>query len=116
MAIVVDVPIIHSPFEQPTEHWALRAGKSDRLATARPPRRGMRMPAGSGRAVAAALLSARRWLNTPRQPEDRRYSDAVLVLCPNLTVKERLAVLQPAAPENYYEAFDLVPAGLSSAL
>jgi hypothetical protein len=31
------------------------------------------------------------------------------VCCPNLTVKERLQVLRPDNPENYYAAFDLVP-------
>jgi type III restriction enzyme len=39
----------------------------------------------------------------------REFPDAVLVCCPNLTVKERLQVLRPDSPDNYYAAFDLVP-------
>jgi type III restriction enzyme len=39
-----------------------------------------------------------------------------LVVCPNLTVRERLEVLKPAAAGNYYELFDLVPPGLRSGL
>jgi len=76
----------------------------------------LKMATGSGKTVVMAMLIAWSVLNKARQPADKRFSDAVLVLCPNLTVKERLAVLKPAAPENYYEAFDLVPSGLASAL
>lgn len=36
----------------------------------------------------------------------------MLVVCPNLTIKERLAVLQPGAADNYFDQFDLVPSGL----
>jgi len=35
-----------------------------------------------------------------------------LVLCPNLTIKERLNVLRPGDPNNYYEKFDIVPSTL----
>ena len=36
----------------------------------------------------------------------------MLVVCPNLTIKERLRVLRPGDPHNYYEAFDIVPSSL----
>ena len=76
----------------------------------------LKMATGSGKTVVMAMLIAWSVLNKARQPQDRRYSDAVLVVCPNLTVKERLQVLQPATPGNFYEAFDVVPPGLGSAL
>jgi type III restriction enzyme len=76
----------------------------------------LKMATGSGKTVVMAMLIAWSVLNKARQPTDRRYSDAVLVLCPNLTVKERLAVLRPADPRNFYEAFDLVPQGFYTAL
>jgi len=76
----------------------------------------VKMATGSGKTVVMAMLIAWSVLNKARQPQDRRYSDAVLVVCPNLTVKERLGVLAPADPANYYEAFDLIPPGLYSAL
>lgn len=76
----------------------------------------LKMATGSGKTVVMAMLIAWSVLNKARQPTDRRYSDAVLVLCPNLTVKERLAVLRPADPDNFYEAFDLVPQGFYTAL
>jgi type III restriction enzyme len=34
------------------------------------------------------------------------------VVCPNLTIKERLSVLRPGDPNNYFEMFDLVPSSL----
>lgn len=42
----------------------------------------------------------------------RSFSDAVLLVCPNLTIRERLQVLLPWRPNNYYERFDLVPRGM----
>ena len=76
----------------------------------------LKMATGAGKTVVMAMLIAWSVLNKARQPQDRRFSDAVLVICPNLTVKERLVVLHPADPANYYGAFDLVPPGLRAAL
>jgi type III restriction enzyme len=50
--------------------------------------------------------------NRGRVPGDTRFPGAVLVVCPNLTVKERLQVLRPELAGNYYEAFDIVPSQL----
>ncbi|MFH1572588.1 MAG: type III restriction endonuclease subunit R, partial [Acidobacteriota bacterium] len=40
------------------------------------------------------------------------FSRHVLVIAPGLTVKSRLAVLEPAGAGNYYEAFNIVPSAL----
>jgi type III restriction enzyme len=41
---------------------------------------------------------------------DGRFSDAVLVVCPNITVRDRLRELDPAAGEaSVYRTRDLVP-------
>ena len=37
---------------------------------------------------------------------------AALIVCPNLTIKERLQVLRPESPDNYYDAFELIPTKL----
>lgn len=75
-------------------------------------RHACKMATGSGKTVVMGMLIAWSVLNKLHNPQDRRFSDAVLVVCPNLTVKERLAVLYPNRPGNYYEAFDLVPRSL----
>ena len=51
-------------------------------------------------------------MQSGKQPADERFPAAVLVCCPNLTVRERLQVLRPEAPDNYYTGFDLVPSPL----
>ena len=67
------------------------------------------MATGSGKTVVMAMLIAWTLCNRGRVSGDERFPSAVLVVCPNLTVKERLQVLRPDHKDNYYAAFDLVP-------
>lgn len=69
----------------------------------------MKMATGSGKTVVMAMLIAWSVLNKVYNRQDKRFSDAVLVVCPNLTVKERLSVLYPSSEGSYYEKFELVP-------
>lgn len=73
------------------------------------PRYACKMATGSGKTVVMAMLVAWAFCNRGSKPADPRYPRRVLVLCPNLTIRERLAVLRPGAAGNYYEEFDLVP-------
>lgn len=73
---------------------------------------GCKMATGSGKTVVMAMLIAWAFCNRGRNPGDERFPNAVLVCCPNLTVKERLQVLRPERSDNYYAAFDIVPAKL----
>lgn len=72
----------------------------------------IKMATGSGKTVVMAMVIAWQVLNKLANPQDRRFSDAVLIVCPNLTIKERLQVLLPWHPRNYYVRFDLVPPGM----
>jgi type III restriction enzyme len=71
-----------------------------------------KMATGSGKTVVMGMVIAWQVLNKLANPQDRRFSDAVLIVCPNLTIKERLQVLLPSKPGNYYEKFDLVQRGM----
>jgi type III restriction enzyme len=73
---------------------------------------GCKMATGSGKTVVMAMLIAWTLCNRGRVPSDERFPSAVLICCPNLTVKERLQVLRPDHIDNYYAAFDLVPTTL----
>ncbi len=53
-------------------------------------RYGIKMATGSGKTVVMAMIAAWSILNKVQNGQDKRFSDAVLVVCPNLTVKERL--------------------------
>jgi hypothetical protein len=46
----------------------------------------------------------------------RNYSDAFLVVCPGITIRDRLRVLLPSDPENYYESRGLVPDDMIGAI
>ena len=71
-----------------------------------------KMATGSGKTVVMAMLLAWHILNRVAYPQDRRFSRNVLVVAPGLTVKSRLAVLEPSHAENYYDEFRIVPSAL----
>jgi type III restriction enzyme len=71
-----------------------------------------KMATGSGKTVIMAMLVAWAFCNRGSKLGDPRYPRRALVVCPNLTIKERLQVLRPGDPDNYYERFDLVPSTL----
>lgn len=72
-------------------------------------RTGCKMATGSGKTVVMAMLIAWAFCNRGTNPSSDEFPNAVLVVCPNLTVKERLQVLRPDNPQNYYAEFDIVP-------
>ena len=76
------------------------------------PRHACKMATGSGKTVVMAMLIAWAFCNRGTKPGDPRYPRRALVVCPNLTIKERLRVLRPGDAHNYYEAFDIVPSPL----
>ena len=71
-----------------------------------------KMATGSGKTIVMAMVIAWHILNKVAYPQDARFSRNILVIAPGLTVKNRLAVLAPAAAGNYYEEFRIVPAGM----
>jgi type III restriction enzyme len=70
-----------------------------------------KMATGTGKTIVMAMVIAWQVLNKVASPQDTRFSKNVLVIAPGLTVKSRLAVLEPAGIGNYYEAFNIVPSG-----
>ena len=72
-------------------------------------RLGCKMATGSGKTVVMAMLIAWAFCNRGQLPSDERFPSAALVVCPNLTIRERLQVLRPDNSSNYYSEFDLVP-------
>lgn len=72
-------------------------------------RLGCKMATGSGKTLVMAMIVAWAFANRARNPRSTEFPNGVLVCCPNLTVKQRLQVLKPEDPKNYYDQFDLVP-------
>lgn len=75
-----------------------------------------KMATGSGKTIVMAMLIAWQVLNKVTYPQDPRFSKYVLIVAPGLTVRERLQVLMPTGPGNYYEEFEIVPVGLRERL
>lgn len=75
-----------------------------------------KMATGSGKTVVMSQLIAWNVLNKVANGKDNRFSKNVLVVAPGLTVRNRLSVLNPTDPENYYEEFNIVPSGLMDSL
>ena len=71
-----------------------------------------KMATGTGKTVVMAMVIAWNILNKVAYSQDTRFAKNVLVVAPGLTVRSRLAVLEPAHAENHYEAFRVVPATL----
>jgi type III restriction enzyme len=69
-----------------------------------------KMATGTGKTIVMSMVIAWQVLNALTYPKRRRdFSSTVFVVAPGLTVKERLHVLLPGAPDNYYDQFGLCP-------
>jgi type III restriction enzyme len=73
-------------------------------------RRGCKMATGSGKTTVMGMLAAWSILNKVNDRSDARFSDVVLVVCPNVTIRSRLSELDPHNGEaSLYLSRDLVP-------
>jgi type III restriction enzyme len=75
-----------------------------------------KMATGSGKTVVMAMLIAWQALNKLANPQDPRFADAFLVVTPGITIRDRLRVLLPSDPGNYYRAMEIVPPDLTEQL
>src|SRR3984957_506429 len=80
------------------------------------PRAAFKMATGSGKTVVMAMLIAWHTLNKHANPQDARFSDTFLIITPGITIRDRLRVLLPNDPENYYRQRDILPAQLQDQL
>ena len=76
-----------------------------------------KMATGSGKTTVMGMLAAWSILNKVASRGDARFSEVVLVVCPNLTIRERLTELDPARGDaSIYRTRDLVPSDLMPSL
>ncbi len=76
-----------------------------------------KMATGTGKTTVMAMLAAWSILNKVNDKSDARFSEAVLVVCPNVTIRDRLRELDPEQGEaSVYLTRDLVPERLMSRL
>ena len=75
-----------------------------------------KMCTGSGKTTVMAMLIAWQVCNKVSYPQDRRFTKNVFIVAPGLTVRSRLAVLDPGGESNYYVQFGIVPSGMMEQL
>lgn len=69
-----------------------------------------KMATGTGKTMLMGLTAAWSILNKINDRSDARFSEIVLVVCPNLTIKDRLAELDPNLGDaSIYRIWDIVP-------
>ena len=76
----------------------------------------MKMATGSGKTLVMAMLIAWQTLNKLTYNQDKRFSSTFLIVTPGITIRDRLRVLYPNDPGNYYIHWDLVPEDLRKLL
>lgn len=73
----------------------------------------LKMATGSGKTTVMGMLAAWSILNKVANPQASEYSDTVLIVCPNITIRDRLQELKPERDElSLYRTRELVPARL----
>lgn len=91
------------PLDEPSDEAKAQGIKAFR-------RQACKMATGTGKTTVMAMLVAWSILNKLANRGDKRFSDAVLVVCPNVTIRSRLAELDPGRDEaSLYRTRDLVP-------
>ena len=94
---------IQVPLDEPSEE-----AKADGIRAFR--RYACKMATGTGKTTVMGMLAAWSILNKVSDRGDARYSDVVLVVCPNVTIRNRLEELKPQGGEaSLYRTRDLVP-------
>jgi len=69
-----------------------------------------KMATGSGKSTVMGMIAAWSILNKQADRSDARFSDVVLIVCPNVTIRDRLRELNPETGDaSLYRTRDLVP-------
>lgn len=69
----------------------------------------LKLATGAGKTTVMAMLIVWQTVNAVRRPGSKQFTRGFLVVAPGLTIKDRLRVLQPNDPDNYYSHRELVP-------
>jgi type III restriction enzyme len=76
-----------------------------------------KMATGAGKTTVMGMLAAWSILNKVNDRGDGRFSDTILIVCPNVTIRNRLGELDPEQGEaSLYRTRDLVPEHLMTDL
>ncbi|WP_316164549.1 MULTISPECIES: BPTD_3080 family restriction endonuclease [unclassified Bradyrhizobium] len=69
----------------------------------------LKLATGAGKTTVMSMLVAWQTINACRHEGSKNFTRGFLICAPGLTIKDRLRVLQPNDPENYYSERAIVP-------
>jgi len=69
----------------------------------------LKLATGAGKTTVMAMLIAWQAINASRRSQSQKFTRGFLVVTPGITIRDRLRVLQPNDPDNYYTHRELVP-------
>ena len=69
----------------------------------------LKLATGAGKTIVMAMLIAWQTVNANRHPNSKQFSRGFLIVTPGITIRDRLRVLLPNDPENYYHGRELIP-------
>jgi Type III restriction enzyme, res subunit. len=72
----------------------------------------LKLATGAGKTTVMAMIIAWQTINSARKPNSKKFTRGFLIVCPGLTIKDRLRVLQPNDPDSYYENNELIPSDM----
>jgi type III restriction enzyme len=69
----------------------------------------LKLATGAGKTTVMAMLIAWHAVNSARARGSKKFARGFLIVTPGLTIRDRLRVLLPNDPDNYYATRELVP-------
>jgi type III restriction enzyme len=72
----------------------------------------LKLATGAGKTTVMAMLIAWQTINAARHPSSKKFTRGFLVVTPGITIRDRLQILQPNHPDNYYSNRELVPSDM----
>lgn len=72
----------------------------------------LKLATGAGKTTVMAMLIAWQTLNALRSSNSSQFTDAFLVIAPGITIRDRLQIILPSHPDNYYATRELIPADM----
>jgi len=96
--------------------WRRQLAEQNDIHNAGLPRTALKMATGSGKTVVMAMLIAWQTANKVASPNDTRFSKRFLIIAPGITIRDRLRVLFPGDPGNYYDERELLPPDMKTVL
>ena len=72
----------------------------------------LKLATGAGKTMVMAMIIAWQTINKVRYKNSQKFCKGFLIITPGITIRDRLRVLLPSDPYNYYKSRNLVPTDL----